>query len=226
MLLFKKQNAKYEYCQNFNSFLSKYFDFNFMWKFIVTNVINEKKLQRFRCVAWRKHTNRFSKNLLIIHEKKQENDLFFRQTIKNFQIMILRSSACFSNSWRNAWSKWIARKCRCKSLFDSKISLQMRQLLYKTKMSKKIRKINEWNKRSKMTNNLYDKMFDIFEINKREKIDVLYNKTIDFSNHLLKIKNVNLTRFDFANVYCWKFFEFEIFEFWLIDLFWLIANLK
>ena len=37
LLLSKKQNAKYKSdCQNANSFLSKYFDFNSMWKFIVT----------------------------------------------------------------------------------------------------------------------------------------------------------------------------------------------
>ena len=224
----KKRNIWFvsRFCENVNFFWSKYSDFNSMWRFIVTDVINEKKLQRFRCVAWRKHTNRFSKNLLIIHEKKQENDLFFRQTIKNFQIMILRSSACFSNSWRNAWSKWIARKCRCKLLFDSKISLQMRQLWHETKMSKKVRKIDERYTRSETTNILYNKMFHISEtdeINKRrENVDVLYNKMIDFSNHLLKIM-----RFDFANVCCWKFFEFRVFEFWLIEKFWLIAtNLK
>ena len=31
---------------------------------------------------------------------------------------------------------------------------------------------------------------------------------------------------DFANVCCFKFFEFEFFEFLLIDAFWLIANYK
>ena len=206
-----------------------------MWKFIVTNVINEKKLQRFRCVAWRKHTNRFSKNLLIIHEKKQENDLFFRQTIKNFQIMILRSSACFSNSWRNAWSKWIARKCRCKSLLNSKISLQMRQTWRKSEILRKTRMIDDlieiltisiFELKREITSILYDRMLVISETDERKKIDISYDKMIDFSNHLLRVKDMNLTRFDFANVCCWKLFEFEIFEFWLIDLLWLIANLK
>ena len=75
---------------------------------------------------------------------------------------------------------------------------------------------------------LYDKMLDIFAINeinkRRENVDVLYNKMIDFSNHLLKIKDMNLKRFDFANVCCWKRFEFDVFKFWLIDLFWLITT--
>ena len=71
LLLSKKQSARYESnCQDVNSFWSRYHDFNSMCRFIVTDVINEKKSQRSRCVAWRKHAIHFSKNLLVIHEKK------------------------------------------------------------------------------------------------------------------------------------------------------------
>ena len=37
---------------------------------IVTNVINETKSQRSRCVAWREHAIHSLRNLLIIHVKK------------------------------------------------------------------------------------------------------------------------------------------------------------
>ena len=147
--------------------------------------------------------------------------------------MILRSDVeNFLNSWRDAWSKWIARRCRCKSLFDSKISLQMRQT---RKRFEKVRMINETDKqienlqdaiidwKHEIFDILYDEMLDISKICRREKFDVLYDKMINFSNHLLKIEDVNLTRFDFASVCCWKFFEFDVFDFWLIDLFWLTA---
>ena len=42
---------------------------------------------------------------------------------------------------------------------------------------------------------LYDETLDIFEVNRREKIDVLSDKMVDFSDHLLKI-----VRIDFADV--------------------------
>ena len=49
LLLSRKQNAKYESdCQNANSFLSKYHDFNSMCKFIVTNVHKKRKRLRSR----------------------------------------------------------------------------------------------------------------------------------------------------------------------------------
>ena len=42
--------------------------------------------------------------------------------------MVLRPGArCFSDPWRGAWSKWIARRCRCRPLLDPKVPLQMRQ---------------------------------------------------------------------------------------------------
>ena len=93
---------------------------------------------------------------------------------------------------------------------------------------KKTLKTNEKNEQienlqRKIQIDLYDETFDIFEINKRKNVDVLYDKTIDFSNYLLRM---NLTRFDFANMNWRKFFDFDVFEFWLIDVFWLIANLK
>ena len=62
LLLSKRQNTKYESdCQDVNSFLSRYFDFNFMWKFIVTNVIERKKLQRFRYVSLKNQNSIFEK---------------------------------------------------------------------------------------------------------------------------------------------------------------------
>ena len=82
----------------------------------------------------------------------------------------------------------------------------MRQTCKKTKMTFEI---DEQNNRIENLQNaiidlkreifniLYDKMLDIFEIVKRKNVDDLYNKMIDFSNHLLKIM-----RLDFANVCC------------------------
>ena len=52
--------------------------------------------------------------------------------------------------------------------------------------------------------------------------DILYNDLIDFSNKFL----LKTMRIDFANM-CWfTLFDFEFFEFWLIDDFWLTANMK
>ena len=41
-----------------------------------------------------------------------------------------------------------------------------------------------------------------------------------------KQKQKHQNDIDFANVYCFKFVEFEFFVFLLIDAFWLIANIK
>ena len=90
LLLFKKQNANIELnCQNVNSFLSRYFDFNSMWKFIVTDVINEKKLQRFRCVLLKlfsrvkKSTIYRSRKSINNTNKKTKKWIVFRNAIKN-----------------------------------------------------------------------------------------------------------------------------------------------
>ena len=52
--------------------------------------------------------------------------------------------------------------------------------------------------------------------------NILYNNLIDFSNKFL----LKTMRIDFANMYWFTLFDFEFFEFWLIDDFWLIANRK
>ena len=49
----------------------------------------------------------------------------------------------------------------------------------------------------------------------------LYDEKIDFFDKTKRQSDI-----DFASVCCWKFFEFEFFKFWLIDVFWLIANRK
>ena len=51
----------------------------------------------------------------------------------------------------------------------------------------------------------------------------LFNEKIDFFN---KTKTKRQNDIDFANVNCWKIFEFEFFKYWLIDIYWLIANKK
>ena len=50
--------------------------------------------------------------------------------------------------------------------------------------------------------------------------EYLYEKSIDFSN---KRKQSDI---DFADVCCFEFLEFEIFEFLLIDAFWLTVNFE
>ena len=55
--------------------------------------------------------------------------------------------------------------------------------------------------------------------------DFLYDEKIDFFDKI-EAKTKRQNDIDFANVNCWKFFEFEFFKFWLIDVFWLIANKK
>ena len=52
---------------------------------------------------------------------------------------------------------------------------------------------------------------------------ILYNEKIDFSK---QTKVETTKRIDFASVCCWKLFDFELFELWLIDDFWLIADKK
>ena len=48
LLLSRKQNAKYESnCQDVNFFWSRYFDFNFMWRFIVTKT-KTKKIKKLK----------------------------------------------------------------------------------------------------------------------------------------------------------------------------------
>ena len=46
---------------------------------------------------------------------------------------------------------------------------------------------------------LYGEMLDISEVGRREKVDGLYGKMADFSDHLL---GVDLVRFDSAGVCC------------------------
>ena len=50
--------------------------------------------------------------------------------------------------------------------------------------------------------------------------EYLYEWSIDFSS---KQKQNDI---DFVDVYCFKLFEFELFEFLLIDEFWLIADVE
>ena len=50
----------------------------------------------------------------------------------------------------------------------------------------------------------------------------LYNKMIDFSKKF----SLKTMRIDFANMYCFEIFDFEFFEIWLMNDFWLITNLK
>ena len=54
----------------------------------------------------------------------------------------------------------------------------------------------------------------------QKTFEYLYKKSIDFSN---KQKQNDI---DFANVCCFNLFEFEVFEFLLIDAFWLIADFE
>ena len=110
----------------------------------------------------------------------------------------------------------------------------MRQNWERVENLKKTRRVDETNElienlqiaiidwKREILDILYDEMFDISEINREKKIDILYDEMIIFSEvDFLKIEQII-----FANV-CWfKLFEFEVFEFWLIDLFWLTADLK
>ena len=72
LLLFKKQNAKYKSnCQNVNSFLSRYFDFNFMWKLFVTIVLKLifQNLIIFSKLKYSNISKLFLLYILLIHIK-------------------------------------------------------------------------------------------------------------------------------------------------------------
>ena len=91
LLLSRKQKTKYVFvsklCESVNLFWSRYSDFSFMWKFIVTDVHKKRKRLRFRNHAcckysWRQvrlsyifETSNLWLNVLLVQMKRKENVL-------------------------------------------------------------------------------------------------------------------------------------------------------
>ena len=51
----RNMNSIARFCESVNLFWSRYSNFNLMWRLFVTSVIERKRSQRSRCVAWRRH---------------------------------------------------------------------------------------------------------------------------------------------------------------------------
>ena len=103
----------------------------------------------------------------------------------------------------------------------------MQQTWFENENRKNDENVNE-NVNRNHANENFDENFDCknenFDCKKMKKMfDFLYDEMIDFSD---KIETKQQSDIDFANVCYWKLFEFELFKFWLIDVFWLIANRK
>ena len=77
---------------------------------------------------------------------------------------------------------------------------------------------NKKQKNMKMKKEISTKIFKLMQ----KTLNILYNNLFDFSNNFL----LKTMRNDFTNIYWFQFFDFEFFEFWLINDFLLIANLK
>ena len=173
--------------------------------------------------------------MCTLHSAKRVCNRFFIKIFRDwiFEQFIFRFfSISFRNdylialmNWHYEWSSRLVRECLCKSLSKLFWSKQMRQT-WKSR--------NENRKNDEKERNWREKFSRIYEISKtsflkhliielKQKMsNILYNEMNDFLNRI----ETKTVRVNFASVCCWKFFDFEFFRLWLIDIFWLTANIK
>ena len=153
--------------------------------------------------------------------------IFEHSTSRLFSISSRNDYLIVLMNWHYEWSSKLVRECLCKSLSKSFWSKQMRQT-WKSRDENRENNEKERNWREELS-----RIYEISKISfskhliielKQKMPDILYDEMNDFSNRVEA--EAKAMRMNFANVCCWKLFDFELFKFWLIDIFWLTADMK